>query len=78
MTVWRLIFRLIEFSQHLRGEIDVHPLEGIHHLSARDFTLIRHACGGFGTDGLLFLTHFLHTGLFLLSWLSRGSPAIVI
>jgi len=34
----------IEFSQHLRCEIDIHRLEGIHHLSAAKkdiLTLIR-------------------------------------
>jgi hypothetical protein len=50
---------LIEVLQHLRGEIDAHPPDGIHHLSAGEksgdiLTLIRHARDGFGTDGISF------------------------
>jgi hypothetical protein len=65
----------IDFSQHLRVEIDLHPRDGIHHLSAGEksgdiLTLIRHGCDGFGTAGLIFLCVLFIPGYFFF----RGFP----
>jgi hypothetical protein len=69
---------LIKFFEHFRGEIYIHPLNGIHHLSASEkpgdvLTAIRHLGNPLGADWLLFFKCFLHRAQSLLSWPSRAS-----